>query len=116
MIYFAGVKSKEPSPPADDGTFKDKSRSSSPTQGDNSSSNQEVVEVQRSRKDLHKTASVFLRTLAPSITKAEVEAVSVSLSMRNPRLGIRKACKSSSSVGTTIVNFSSIFLRESNKK
>lgn len=34
-----------------------------------------VVEKKESRA-LHKTTSIFLRNLAPSITKAEVEAVS----------------------------------------
>lgn len=30
----------------------------------------------KDRREMHKTTSIFLRNLAPSITKAEVEAVS----------------------------------------
>lgn len=37
----------------------------------------DVVEVENRRRDLHKTSSIFLRNLAPTITKAEVEAVSL---------------------------------------
>lgn len=35
----------------------------------------DVIEVDRRRKDMHKTSSIFLRNLAPTITKAEVEAM-----------------------------------------
>ena len=43
------------------------------------------------RKYLHKTSSIFLRNLAPSITKQEVEAVSLSwLCLFNPFLKFQK--------------------------
>ncbi|KAL0268500.1 UNVERIFIED_CONTAM: hypothetical protein PYX00_010419 [Menopon gallinae] len=35
----------------------------------------DVIEVENRRRDMHKTSSIFLRNLAPSITKAEVEAI-----------------------------------------
>lgn len=50
------------------------SNANSPSQ--NESNDPDIVEIKHKRKDLHKTASIFLRTLAPSITKAEVEVVS----------------------------------------
>lgn len=70
----------EPPPPGEEGKGGASSASKisdagSPTPG-NEPEDSEIMEVEHKRKDLHKTASVFLRTLAPSITKAEVEAVS----------------------------------------
>lgn len=43
---------------------------------DNKDQDGDIIEVENRRRDMHKTSSIFLRNLAPSITKAEVEAVS----------------------------------------
>lgn len=71
----------EPPPPGEDETKDSGSPSgrTSPTSSEPATKpdkqEPDVMEVERKRKDLHKTASIFLRTLAPSITKAEVEAM-----------------------------------------
>lgn len=55
----------------------EKSDSKGSTKEGKEEQERDLIEVENRRRDLHKTSSIFLRNLAPTITKAEVEGVSI---------------------------------------
>ena len=58
-------------------TQNDKEKSGDKSGDEKAESVSDVVIEKKECRALHKTTSIFLRNLAPTITKAEVEAVSI---------------------------------------